>query len=202
MSKIIRLYAHPKTWGRGINATDRIEMGPDDMVNLGSSGELGQLPPVADMTGSKDFLLMLRQSLFDITRTVDITSMSDKLGALTNFGLRVLFNDAIDKLQTKRLMYGEFLKEVNRRILELSGLEVIDCTLVWGDPLPTNEIEQAQTISTDLTSGVVDKQTASELRGYDWEVVDERLGEQKANTADIGAGLLAAFDRNGGMGQV
>jgi hypothetical protein len=196
MSKIIRLYAHPKTWGRDLGATSRLEMGPDDIVNLGANGELGQLPPVADMIGSKDFLLSLRQSLFDITRTVDISSMADKLGALTNFGLHVLYQDALSKLETKRGLYGDALVEANRRLLVLCGVEETPCKIIWEDPLPVNEQEQSQVIQSDLNAGIVDKETASELRGYDWEIVSERLGDQQQNSADLGAGLLAAFDRN------
>ena len=196
MSKIIRLYAHPKTWGKHLGESKRIEMGPDDIINLGGEGELGQLPPVADMIGSKDFLLALRQSLFDITRTVDISSMADKLGALTNFGLHVLYQDALSKLETKRGLYGDALKEANRRLLILSGVEEVECEVVWEDPLPVNEQEQSQVIQTDLNAGIVDKETASELRGYDWEIVQERLGNQQSTSADLGAGLLAAFDRN------
>ena len=56
----------------------------------------------SDLASSQTYLMTVRQGLFDITRTVDISSMNDKLGALTNFGLRVLYQDSLSKNETKK----------------------------------------------------------------------------------------------------
>jgi hypothetical protein len=60
-------------------------------------------------------LLSLKQGMMDITQTVDITSLQDKIGALTNFGLKVLYQDALAKLGVKRELYGDALLETVRR---------------------------------------------------------------------------------------
>jgi hypothetical protein len=81
----------------------------------------GNSKPLGDLASSQQFLLTLRQSLFDITQTVDISSMTDKLGALTNFGLRVLYADALAKLEQKRRLYGDALLDINRDCLPSTG---------------------------------------------------------------------------------
>lgn len=200
MSKIIRLYAHPQRYGRMLGAASQVTLGPDDMPNYTSpDAAINQLSPVGDLPGSTQFMLMLRQAMFDITRTVDISSMADRLGALTNFGLRVLYQDALGKMETKRRLYGWGLRELNRRLLVLAGMDPATCEIIWEDPLPVNETEQAASITQDLNNGLVSKQTASELQGYSWEDEEKRLADEKASqtqASNIGAQLLMnAFNR-------
>lgn len=198
MSKIVRIFAHPQRYGVGLGSKSELDLSPDSMPNY-TSGEIKQLEQLGDMVGSRDFLLWLRQALFDITRTVDISSMADKLGALTNFGLHVLYQDALAKNDTKRLMYQYGIKEMCRRLLELNGMEPVDCKVKWSDPLPENETEEVQSITADLGNGIVSKQTASELRGYVWEDEQALIAEQSTQEDNLGSTILRAFDRNGGV---
>lgn len=202
ISKVIRLYAHPARWGKMLGASSKIEIGPDEMPSFGSpDAVINQMEQLGDLAGSSNFLLTLRQSLMDITRTVDISSMADKIGALTNFGLHVLYQDALAKLDTKRALYGDALQEINQRLLILAGMEPVECEIVWGDALPENEPEEVTALQADLGMGLVDKQTASEMRGYDWETVQERLAQEQQAGDNIGAAILRAFDRNGGINE-
>ena len=200
ISKIIRLYAHPPRWGKGLGNANQITMGPDDMIVVGENGEINQLEPIGDMSASLAFLNLLRQSLMDITRTVDISSLHDKIGALTNFGLRVLYQDALQKLGTKRELYEEGFQELNRRILALNGMEdVPECKVMWPEPMPENEPEEAAAIEVDMRLGLLSKQTASEIRGYKWDDEMTRMEEEKALGDTLGANLLRAFDSTGGL---
>ncbi len=123
-----------------------------------------------------------------------LLGMADKLGALTNFGLRVLASDSLDKCNTKRMFFGEMLTELSRRLLVLAGIQAVPCDIVWGDPLPRNKAEDIQADLELLAAGVVSKQTLSEKYGYDWEAEQERITEEKT-TGDnaIGAALLRSF---------
>jgi hypothetical protein len=201
ISKIIRMYAHPQRWGRGLGQAKKITLGPDDIVDLGPGDSMiDQLESVGDMGASLAYLNILRQSLMDITRTVDISSLHDKLGALTNFGLRVLYQDALQKLGTKRELYEEGLQELNKRILILSGMEdPPECVIDWPNPMPENESEEAQAVAADLNMGIVSKQTISEKREYDWETEQSRMDEERAAGDNLGASLLRAFDSTGGV---
>ena len=53
-------------------------------------------------------------------------------------------------------------------------------------------------LQADLNMGVVDKQTVSERLGYNWESVQERLGEQQQASDNFGEMLLRSFESTGG----
>ena len=149
----------------------------------------------SDLSSSQQFLLGLRQSMFDIGRTVDITSLSDKLGALTNFGLRVLFYDALAKLGSKRELYGEALTEINHRHLS-PGWTVPNTDggkVVWPEPLPQSETDQVTADQFDLQNGIASKQTIATSRGYDWNLEQERLADEKAQGDNAGAEIFRNF---------
>jgi hypothetical protein len=148
----------------------------------------------SDLSSSLNFIRYLRQAMFDVARSVDIDSLADKLGALTNFGLRVLYQDALSKLEEKRGLYGEGIVEINHRLLELAGAPDTDGGLVvWPDILPIDAIGQSQALRTDVEIGLVSKQTAAGMRGYTWEDEEERMAGEKAAGDNLGAALLRTF---------
>lgn len=198
ISKLIRLYAHPQRYGRNLGVISSISLGPDEMPNYnGADAEIRQLEALGDLASSQQFLLTLRQSLFDITQTVDISSMTDKLGALTNFGLRVLYADALAKLEQKRRLYGDALLDINRRLLTINGMNPDPGAIVWPEVLPVNEVEKVQSDTFQLGNGLVSKQTLAGEYGRDWEQEQERMtGEEEvanANSNNIGSLLLRNF---------
>ena len=197
ISKIIRYHAHPKTWGREAGQSSKASWGPDEMILFSSpNAQISNLEMQSDLASSRAFALELRQALFDISRTVDITSLADKLGALTNFGLRVLFMDALAKNGTKQQLFGEALTENNDRLLTLANIEHDDGGIVkWHDPLPVNETEAINAVKSDLEMGLTSKQTAAQKRGYDYEQEKELIAEEKQAGDNIGAALLQAFGR-------
>jgi hypothetical protein len=103
--------------------------------------------------------------------------VTDKVGALTNFGLRVLYSDALSKNATRRQLYGDALTELNRRLLILADFTNAGSSTEWGSDLPQDEREDAQLIRDDLFAELVSHQTAAELRGYQWESTDDIAGE-------------------------
>jgi hypothetical protein len=198
ISKIIRYHAHPKTWGRGTGVGPGAKWGADDLILLQGDGQLANLEMQSDLASSQGYLSMLRQAVFDIARSVDLASMQDKLGALTNFGLRVLFYDSLAKLNSKRELYGEALVEVNRRLLVLSELPEIDTdggVVVWPEPLPTSEAEQITGVQTAINLGLLSKETAAGILGFDWMKEQERIQGEQAGQDSIGVRLLRDFDR-------
>lgn len=197
MNKIIRYHAHPKTWGRGTLLGDKVDWGPDEMVMLqGENAMVSNLEMQTELMPTREFINLLRQAMFDISRTVDLASMKDKLGALTNFALRVLFYDALAKLDTKRMLYGEGLIETNHRLLTLADLAEKDGgSIVWGDPLPVDELEQQQALAADMADGLVSKQTASKVRGYDYMQEQEQMEQEGEGQQSLGEFLLSNFDR-------
>ncbi len=193
--KIIRLHAHPKTIGTGFNAKD-LDTAPDKMIILPSpEAKVYNVEMQSDLAETNAFMLMLRQALFDITRTVDISSMADKLGALTNFGLHVLYADALFKLGTKRELYGDGIQDLVSRLLQLKKMDPDPGNIVWPDMLPVNETEVMATLRQEMELGLVSKQTAAKERGRDLEteqaLIDEEKNKAGGNEEEILARLIA-----------
>ena len=205
ISKIIRYHAHPKTWGRGVPQAPggSTQWGSDEIQLLqGQDAMYSNLEMQSDLSASLSYLDFLIRNLFNISRTADLASIDDKLGSLTNFALRVLFFDGLAKLHTKQELYGEALTDINHRLLVLANFAEADQdpgVVVWPDPIPTNEVEQVQALTFDLNMGLLSKQSAAGIRGYEWETEQERIdGEREAQQAqgdNIGAILLRNFER-------
>lgn len=197
ISKIIRYHAHPKTWGRNAGNSTKAAWGADEMLLFpGPDATIQNLEMQSDLASSQSFLLTLRQAMFDISRTVDMTSMADKLGSLTNFGLRVLFIDALNKLRTKQELLGEALIELHHRLLTLAGIAHDDGgRIIWHEALPVNDTEQVAGLQADLSMGIVSKPTVAKKRGYDYEQEAELIREDKSGEENLGSMLLQAFNK-------
>ena len=197
ISKIIRYHAHPKTWGRGIESSSKTSWGADEMLQFrGDNAQISNLEMQSDLSSSRAYLMELRQALFDISRTVDITSVADKLGSLTNFGLKVLFMDALNKIGTKQELMGEALIELNHRLLTLDGIQHEDGgVVVWPDALPVDDVAETNALARDMELGLVSKKTASLTRGYDYDKEQEEMKEEKSSEENLGSMLLTAFSK-------
>lgn len=199
MIKIIRHYAHPKTILSGVASSD-IKDEPGKAIFLPTAeAKAYNLEMNSDLASSFNFLQFLQRSLFSITQSVDITSFADKIGALTNFGLRVLFIDALARLETKQGLYGEALVELNRRMLVIAGKGDDGGTVVWPDILPVDETIQVSALEADQRMGIVSKQTISTKRGYEWEDEKERIDadqkEQDQNQGNLGQMFIKQFTK-------
>jgi hypothetical protein len=195
VSKIIDIHGHPLTVGKGFSGRDPIDIEPGKMIQTSSDQEVYNVEMQSDLTSSMGYMLAMRQALFDITRTVDISSMNDKLGALTNFGLRVLYQDSLAKNESKKQLYGDALLELNRRLLLLAGMAPEEGHIEWPEPLPINTTEEIAGLTFDLQNGLVSKETVSEKRGYVYANEDEKIQAEKSQGDNIGAALLANFTR-------
>lgn len=198
--KITRYHAHPKTWGAGVSKTDKSSWGADEMILISSpDGKINNLEMQSDLSASRTLAESLRQGLFDVARQVDISSIADKAGQLTNFGIRILYSDAIAKTNTKRELYGEAFTEINRRMLIMAGLQPVRCELRWGEMIPVNIIEEMQADKLALEMGIIDKQTVAEKYlkryGVDWKTIQERQLEQQGAESNLGAILLRRFNQ-------
>jgi hypothetical protein len=202
ISKLIRYYAHPMRIGKGVSLDNMkvYDSGPDKMLLIpgGPDNDVKQLEALGDLESSMAYLTMLRQAFFACGRVVDLDSMTDKLGSLTNFGLRVMYQDNIALVSTKRELFGDMLEELARCLQILNGMQSIPCTIVWPDFLPENEVEEMTAIEAKMRIGIMSKQTAAAELGLDWEKESERIEEETASQDNIGAALLRGFTQGGG----
>lgn len=201
--KINRYHAHPKTWGAGFTKSDKTSWGADEMITVADpNGRISNLEMASDLSASRSIAQDLKQSIFDIARDVDINALTDKLGQMTNFGLRLLYSDALSKTATKRLLYSEAYTELNRRLLILAGYEKEASNpgeIIWGDELPINEREEIELDQIALDLGIIDKASIAERwakrYGKDWDAIQAALKEQKASESTIGGLLLRNFNQ-------
>lgn len=185
ISKIVKYYAHPQTVGIGFSVdtlkNNRVETSVGSFTAIPNpEASVANLEMSSDLASSRALSLDLRRSLFDIGREVDLSSMADRLGALTNFGLKVLYSDALDKNDTKRQLYGAALNEVNRRLLILAGMKPVEMEVAWGNALVEDVGEEMNVDNLAIKMGIIDRQTVAERwqtrYGVDWETIQTRLG--------------------------
>lgn len=201
--KITRYHAHPKTWGAGFTKSEKTSWGADEMVTISDpQGKISNLEMASDLSSSRNIQMDLRQAIFDIARQVDVSGMKEKIGQLTNFGLRLLYGDALAKTDTKRLLYGDAFQEINRRLLVMNGQEGENSRpgdVIWGDAIPVNDKEEMEIDKLALDLGIVDKQTVSEKYqkryGVEWEDIQSRLSSEQEQEQSLGSLLLRKFNR-------
>jgi hypothetical protein len=196
-NKILRLFAHPERIGYGIGTDSKTEdLGPGKILTLSSAdGFIKNIEMQSDMSASSEFIKMLRQTFFDVARTVDIDSISDKLGALTNFGLRVLFMDALNKIHTKQRLYGDALLELNKRLLIIADMNPDPGEIIWPDPLPKDGVSLSAELKSDIEIGILSRQSAANKKQYDYQLEQERIADEEVQNGDITQALLQGFDR-------
>lgn len=195
LSKSLRLGSDPLRVFTGSQPPEKIDT---DKAIFMPDGTAMQLPPTTGWAGDLAYLKQLTQDVFKIARTVDVESLEDKIGSLTNFGLRVIYQDNAQKINTKRELLGDALEELNRRLQLMAGMQPLACEVIWPEFMPTNLVEEAQYWQSLQALGVISKQTLAEKLGLDFEQEQERMqGEQQASD-NIGAFLLRGFNRGEG----
>jgi len=145
------------------------------------------------------FMDTLRGAFFSEKRVVDPAAIKDKLGALTNFAVRMLYTSQLNAADMKMLLHGRGVAEVTRRALELINVMVERVESKWDDPLPQDrgEIVKAAKIESDL--GVTSKQTIQEELGRDPAQESERMDDEQTDAANATADLLTQMGQRGGL---
>lgn len=193
INRILQKFAHPRTVGLGFTVSDVLadEVGglltinkPPDQVSIDN------LEMQSDLQSSMVYLESLRAMFFSLGASVDLTTIRDKIGQITNFGLRLLFKDALDRLVIKRALYGEAIVEINRRILELGGFgDSLETKLHWPDPLPMNTLEEIEAVERKTALGLLSKETGAKQLGVDF-AKEEGLIAEETTGADLGTLIL------------
>lgn len=176
IARILKHHASPKTIATGVAKQDIVPTGVDGLWTIEKeTAKVYNLEMQTDLGSSLNFMQFLRRATFDGARELDPTSVQDQLGALTNFALRVLYHDTLQKGGTKRLLYGDGLLRLCRALLALGNLATtVKLSVDWPEPLPNDPVAQAQALAIDVTTGGLSKETYLEKRGYDAEQEAQR----------------------------
>ncbi|MBI4496840.1 MAG: phage portal protein [Chloroflexi bacterium] len=196
LSRILKVHAHPKTWGKGFQA-DQLNIAVDETIVFPSpDAALHNLEMLSDLSSSIEFYQRLKEALHEISRTPEVaTGKVEGVGALSGVALAILFRPLIEKTNTKRLLYGDLLVELNRRLLALGGFGEDNRTaLHWPELLPKSEKEEAETLLLHQQLGV-SQDTVLQKAGYDPDLEKQK---REASSQEMGDRLLQGFERGQG----
>ena len=195
VNRIVRLYAHPRTWGRMIGDPVNMDANPGAVISLENpNAELRNLEMQSDLGSSIDLYRRLVAALHETTRIPEVaTGKLDSAGQLSGLAMQILYAPLIQKTETKRRTYGHAIVELMRRAIDLQGGG--DSTLVrlgWPPLIPSDPEAERRTAIIDAQLGV-SNQTLLERLGYDAaseatrRVVEQRDAAQE-QTAAFNAG--------------
>lgn len=191
-SKILYIHAHPRTIGFGVTANQVSKSAVDGLWLIpDKEARLENLEMQTDLESSRANAGDVKADFFSDSQTVDLSTVKDKAGALTNFGLKLMFAEALAKNAKKRRLAGRGLSEMLYRVGVLLGYDWAGVTVQWADPLPENTVEQVSNAKEVISMGVSSRQTQAERLGYDWKREQTRIEEEKAGQA-LNLGQLLA----------
>jgi len=183
LGRVIRFHGHPKTVGTGFQAKE-IDMSPDKPIILpGDNAKMWNLEMVSDLSSHMEYDRRIDEAIHEIARIPAIaTGKVENIGQLSGLAMQILFAPLVEKTETKRLLYGDFINELNRCFLVIGGFtkEAETPTRIqWFELLPSDPLQERNVALIDEQLGV-SLQTLQEQLGFD----PEREKQQKADETD------------------
>ena len=191
INRIVRLYAHPRTWGKMIGDALNMDANPGAVIRLEHpDAMLDNLEMKSDLASSIDLSRRMVAALHETTRIPEVaTGKLDSAGQLSSLALRILYAPLLQKTESKRRTYGDGIKTLYDRSLTLMGYESQTVEIVWPEILPTDPEALRRTALIDSQLGV-SRTTILEQLGYDPELEAEgRQEDQQEQASAFNAGF-------------
>jgi Phage portal protein, SPP1 Gp6-like len=170
------IYGQPIVWASGVSESSiKLEPGKVTILPPTPESKMGAVPIASDVPNALTFAENLRsdideQSSVPGVATGRISTMPR--GNLSGIAIELLFMAILKKTDKKRCLYGELTIDVSQALLVLAGLakrlDEYDIELAWQNPLPHDDLPDAQKAITLLGIGV-SKTTLQRENGYDPE---------------------------------
>lgn len=194
IARILKFHAHPKTVVSGWTGKGDIRVDVNGTIYLPSAeAKIANLEMASDLSASLDLYNQLCEALFQMTRIPQVAlGKMDKVGPSSGVALRISYQPIMEKTQTKRMMYGDMIDELNQHLLEMGGKPPSDITIRWPDLLPTNEKEQAEVGLIQKQLGV-SLQTIIEHLGLDYSTEMEQKTQEGGTAMDALANQLQTY---------
>jgi hypothetical protein len=196
--RIVKHHADPKTVGTGFTADQLVASAVGSLFTVANpDARIYNLEMQSDGALVQWLLNQIVSGLWESGGMVDPQTMKDRVGDLTNFGLRVLFANAIKKTEKKRLLYQEAFELIGKHGLELAGKAVPDkIVTIWPDVLPQDDTVEVTTLGQELDRKVISVKTYRQRRGYDNETEMQRLEDETRLNGNVGETIMAALNKN------
>lgn len=201
VNSILKYHASPRTVATGVSPEEIKETSVNGLwATENENAKISNLEMTSDLSSSMAFLEFERDSFYSESQAVDLSKLKDKANDLTNFALRVIFNDALEKNSTKQMEYGRGLKDLIYRSLIVIGKSVKakDISVTFEDPLPKNRQEIAQIAQMGVEGGWMSRETASTETGHEWSLEQKRMQAEKSEeNLDLGSALMGLINQDG-----
>ncbi|QPC82103.1 hypothetical protein G4Y79_20835 [Phototrophicus methaneseepsis] len=182
--RIITIHGHPKMFLFGDELGNEVDMRIDGIIdNLDKEARIEQMEMISDLSSSINFYRMLREAFFTEVGATDPTTVKDKIGAATNFVIRMLYDDQIETVTELRRKQGAMLTEAFRRMLYVIGIEA-DVMDKWPPALPENREETLKNAETEQGLKITSDQTLADEIGRDYADELERRRIEQQNAID------------------
>lgn len=101
---------------------------------------------------------------------------------VSGVAIRLGYGPLIADITKEKRTYGALIRRVTTHLLELKDASWANypVTLGWVDPLPADDLQQAQVVQAYVGMGVMSKETAADKGGLDWDVEQERMQDEQA----------------------
>jgi hypothetical protein len=194
--KILRYHASPKTIAEGITPDqfDMLNADPSALIFLPEGADLRNLELTGDLEASVRTYLELKSAMHEIGSIPEVaTGKLENIGNLSARAMQIIFKPMTDFTTTKRMTAGHVINETNRRIalIHKKDADLIP-DIIWPDVLPKDGIEERQAAEADLRMGVASKQTVSAKLGYDWDIEQSNIEDERSSLGEM---VLTDFDR-------
>src|SRR6266571_1155115 len=196
-NRVLKLYAGPFIWGKGMGDNQTISREPGRITILPSNpdAKLDAVQITSDLQHALEFADDLRSDMDELTRVPGIATgrMKDMpRGQVSGVALRLMFMALMMKTEEKRCLYGELIIDVCQALLVLNNMSGdIGISLPWVDPLPEDDLQSLQAAILKKQVGISNSTIQREM-GYD---PDEEM--ELSQTED--AQKLVNFARGQGM---
>jgi len=209
INRILRLHAHPHTYGTGITAQpvgglDRavgaMPMYPNPEAKINS------VEMVSDLSSSFGQLEKLRDAYHELSSIPEIASGKlESVGQLSGLALQILYGPLVALTNVKRMLWGQLLPKLCAALLLMGGkgeISPADVTVNWFTILPADKNQEATTAQSLQDAGVSKSTTIAEM-GYDPEQEATKREAEAASAAKI---AIDTFNAGGavddsGLGQ-
>lgn len=210
--KIIKYHAHPKTALIGATLDNiKVDTGVDRLIEIPAGGDIKNLEMQADLSSSMKYQDMLEKRYFAERRVVDPTSVKDKAGALTNFGLRTMYLNMEKLIAEKQDFYGSGIVDAMQRALAVAGQPGVKLKAVWTDPLPKDRLEVVNAASAEKDIGTTSLETLATDLERNYLEEKKKIANEKSEAIDQNIATMARMGEagmtfgnpatNGGQGQ-
>lgn len=199
-ARIIKHHAHPKTFAFGFEVSDENAVG-GLWDGLPADGKVETLELKGDLQSSMKMLDSVKAEFFASQRVLDLATVQDKLGQITNFGVRMIYSDMVEMATEARNAIGLGLAEVYRRLMLMDNVAVEEKpTPVWPDLLPQNRLEVLQSATLEKNLGTTSQQTLTESIDRDPKLEAQRKAEEGTTAGGALVDVLTRVGERGLLG--